>query len=82
MRRTGLFSATGTGGGAGTSGAGNRGMKELMMRAGMMNPVWVNVATATQPEQTQKIEVGTPNHGKLQLAMRRLPRVGYRIITL
>jgi ATP-dependent RNA helicase DDX55/SPB4 len=64
MRRTGLFSATGTGGGAGTSGAGNRGIKELMIRAGMRNPVWVNVAIAMQPEQTQKIEGGTPNRGE------------------
>ena len=43
MRRTGLFSATGTSGG----GAGSRGMKELMTRAGMRNPVWVNVAIAS-----------------------------------
>ena len=60
MRRTGLFSATGTGGGAGT-GAGNRGIKELMMRAGMRNTVWVNVAITTQAEQTQKMEGGTPD---------------------
>ena len=51
MRRTGLFSATGTGGGSGASGAGSRGIKELMLRAGMRNPVWVNVAIASQPQQ-------------------------------
>jgi ATP-dependent RNA helicase DDX55/SPB4 len=44
MRRTGLFSATGTA--QGGSGAGNRGIKELMARAGMRNPVWINVAIA------------------------------------
>lgn len=44
MRRTGLFSATGTA--LGGSGAGSRGIKELMARAGMRNPVWVNVAIA------------------------------------
>jgi ATP-dependent RNA helicase DDX55/SPB4 len=44
MRRTGLFSATGTA--QGGSGAGSRGIKELMTRAGMRNPVWVNVAIA------------------------------------
>jgi ATP-dependent RNA helicase DDX55/SPB4 len=62
MRRTGLFSATGTGGGGGTSGAGSRGIKELMMRAGMRNPVWVNVAiAATQSEQTHKMEGDSSN---------------------
>jgi ATP-dependent RNA helicase DDX55/SPB4 len=49
MRRTGLFSATGTGG-KGVGGAGSRGIKELMRRAGMRNPVWVNVAIATHEE--------------------------------
>ena len=44
MRRTGLFSATGTA--QGGSGAGNRGIKELMARAGMRNPIWINVAIA------------------------------------
>jgi ATP-dependent RNA helicase DDX55/SPB4 len=50
MRRTGLFSATGTGG-KGIGGAGSRGIKELMKRAGMRNPVLVNVAIATHAEK-------------------------------
>jgi ATP-dependent RNA helicase DDX55/SPB4 len=50
MRRTGLFSATGTGGG----GAGSRGMKELMTRAGMRNPVWVNVAIASSTTKNRE----------------------------
>jgi len=48
MRRTGLFSATGT---AGSNSTG-RGMKELMRRAGMRNPVWVNVAIAASNQES------------------------------
>lgn len=51
MRRTGLFSATGTGGG----GAASRGMKELMARAGMRNPVWVNVAIASSSKTDETV---------------------------
>lgn len=59
MRRTGLFSATGTGGG----GAGSRGMKELMTRAGMRNPVWVNVAIASSSstKQNEQKSQATPS---------------------
>ena len=61
MRRTGLFSATGTGGGG--AGAGSRGMKELMARAGMRNPVWVNVAiTSAESEATKETKAqATPS---------------------
>ena len=60
MRRTGLFSATGTATGHG--GAGSRGMKQLMSRAGMRNPVWVNVAIAAakQKEQDKAQSQATP----------------------
>jgi len=56
MRRTGLFSATGTGCG----GAGNRGMKELMARAGMRNPVWVNVAIASSSSSSSSEKEALP----------------------
>ena len=43
MRRTGLFSATKSG----TSGSSNKAIKQLMSRAGLRNPVMVNVAIAS-----------------------------------
>lgn len=61
MRRTGLFSATGT---SAKSTSGARGIRELMARAGMRNPVWVSVAiaAANQPATQTKalMEQATP----------------------
>jgi len=48
MRRTGLFSAT-------TSNSTNSSLKEWMQRAGMRNPVWIDVAVASKVKsETQK----------------------------
>lgn len=57
MRRTGLFSATNNSAGT-NSAASTRGLKQLLSRAGMRNPVWVNVAI-TAPK-SKKIEQATP----------------------
>lgn len=60
MRRTGLFSATGT---SQKTTTGTRSMKELMKRAGMRNPVLVSVAiaAANQPLAQQELtEQATP----------------------
>jgi ATP-dependent RNA helicase DDX55/SPB4 len=60
MRRTGLFSATGT---SQKTTTGTRSMKELMKRAGMRNPVLVSVAIAAtnQPLVQQGLaEQATP----------------------
>ena len=59
MRRTGLFSATGTGS---TKGAGQRSLRDFLNRAGLRNPVWVNVAITNQPQQQeQQQEQQQPN---------------------
>lgn len=42
MRRTGLFSAT-------TNTSTNSSLKEWMIRAGLRNPVWIDVAVASDP---------------------------------
>mmetsp|Transcript_30784 Transcript_30784/g.46930 ORF Transcript_30784/g.46930 Transcript_30784/m.46930 type:complete len:612 (+) Transcript_30784:511-2346(+) len=57
MRRTGLFSATNNSAGA-NGAASNRGLKQLLSRAGMRNPVLVNVAI-TAPK-TKQAEQATP----------------------
>jgi ATP-dependent RNA helicase DDX55/SPB4 len=46
MRRTGLFSATKSG----TSGESNKSVRRLMTRAGLRNPVMINVAIASNPK--------------------------------
>lgn len=57
MRRTGLFSATNNT--PCNSGAtSNRGLKHLLSRAGMRNPVWVNVAISAP--KTKEVEQATP----------------------
>jgi ATP-dependent RNA helicase DDX55/SPB4 len=63
MRRTGLFSATGTSHQATTNGGKSGGsIRQLMSRAGMRNPVWVNVAiaSANQPILDEVAEQATP----------------------
>ena len=61
MRRTGLFSATGTG----TSrGAGQRSLKEFLSRAGLRNPVWVNVAIAQEQQQQEQQQRQHRTNGK------------------
>lgn len=63
MRRTGLFSATGTSHQATTNGGKSGGsIRQLMSRAGMRNPVWVNVAiaSANQPKLDEVAEQATP----------------------
>lgn len=54
MRRTGLFSATGT---SQKTTSGTRSMKELMKRAGMRNPVLVSVAIAAPNQPLSQMEV-------------------------
>eukprot|EP00522_Entomoneis_paludosa_P017206 CAMPEP_0172444982 /NCGR_PEP_ID=MMETSP1065-20121228/4980_1 /TAXON_ID=265537 /ORGANISM="Amphiprora paludosa, Strain CCMP125" /LENGTH=712 /DNA_ID=CAMNT_0013195765 /DNA_START=10 /DNA_END=2148 /DNA_ORIENTATION=+ len=46
MRRTGLFSAT-------TSSSTNSSLKEWMQKAGMRNPVWIDVAVTVATDDTQ-----------------------------
>ena len=46
MRRTGLFSAT-------TSSSTNGSLKEWMQKAGMRNPVWIDVAVTQFPENAK-----------------------------
>lgn len=50
MRRTGLFSATRSG----TSGESQRSVRRLMARAGLRNPVMINVAIACNPNNGLK----------------------------
>ncbi len=54
MRRTGLFSATK----ASTSGESNKSVKRLMARAGLRNPVIINVAIANTMKNSSKQEDG------------------------
>lgn len=47
MRRTGMFSAT-------TNSSTNSSLKEWMQRAGMRNPVWIDVAVHTKKDESEE----------------------------
>lgn len=63
MRRTGLFSATKSGTSA--AGASAKSVKKLMARAGLRNPVMINVAIAAALEDTssKKANTSSADHG-------------------
>ncbi len=63
MRRTGLFSATKSGTEGSSSGSSSAGVRRLIGRAGLRNPVMINVAIASSSSNHASTDKGKNNNG-------------------
>jgi ATP-dependent RNA helicase DDX55/SPB4 len=72
MRRTGLFSAT-------TATSTNNSLKEWMVRAGLRNPVWIDVAVTSKADKPKEGDEAKLSTGKQQATPSSL--TNYYIVT-